>query len=38
MFHIVYCIFDIFSEGEVGDDERPEVASASTKELMAPGE
>ena len=33
-----YCTFDIFSEREVGDDERPRKASASTKEPMAPGE
>ena len=33
-----YCTFDIFCEGEVGDDERLKEASASTKEPMAPGE
>ena len=34
-----YCTFDIFSEGDVEDDERPKEASASaTKEPMAPGE
>ena len=34
--NIVHLIF--FCEGEVGDDERPREASASTKEPMAPGE
>ena len=29
--------YDSFSEGEVEDDERPEEASTSAKEPMAPG-
>ena len=33
-----YRTFDILSEGEVGDDERPKEARASTKEPMAPSE